>query len=234
MLEAEPDCLVDDGRAKEEPGHVARQLVPALRGVVERLRRRRSGKSCGPCASRRHSKAATRALNSVTLIWIHMASPVTRVSVPNTMLTAPAMKGTIGGRPSTMTLVISATMVVMIERPRPGGNAVNAVDQEHRDQRPDFAEDVDGLVGIERIMTSDPLHLDGRLFPFARPVYTWTGIRFYLKSFIRVLSRAQIPPGRRAAGRRRLRRRRWHAPATRISQQLQRECRRARCRPAWS
>ena len=37
VVEAEPHHFVDDRRAEEEQRHVARQLVPALLGVVERL-----------------------------------------------------------------------------------------------------------------------------------------------------------------------------------------------------
>src|SRR5262249_49688381 len=38
------------------------------------------------------------------------------------------------------------------QRPCPCGDPIDAVDQEHRDQRPDLSQDVDGLLGIERIM----------------------------------------------------------------------------------
>ena len=58
-----------------------------------------------------HSSKATRALNTVTLICTHMASPVISVSVPNVTLTAPAMNGMIGGRPSINSVAISETTV---------------------------------------------------------------------------------------------------------------------------
>ena len=45
------------------------------------------------------------------------------------------------------------------QRPRAGGNAVDAVHEEHRDQRPELAQDVDGLLGIERHNRFRPLML---------------------------------------------------------------------------
>jgi hypothetical protein len=50
-------------------------------------------------------------LNTVTLICTHMASPVTSVSVPNVTLTAPAMNGMMGGRPSTNRVETSESRV---------------------------------------------------------------------------------------------------------------------------
>ena len=42
--------------------------------------------------------------------------------------------------------------------PGSGGDSIDAVHQEHRDQRPDLSQDVDGLLGIERIMPLPPGH----------------------------------------------------------------------------
>ena len=66
------------------------------------------------CRSNQRSSAATSVLKIVTLTWTHMASPVTRVSVPNTILTAPAMNGMIGGRPSTHSVTASESSVEKI------------------------------------------------------------------------------------------------------------------------
>ena len=47
----------------------------------------------------------------MTLICTHMASPVISVSVPNVTLTAPAMNGMMGGRPSTSRVETSDSSV---------------------------------------------------------------------------------------------------------------------------
>ena len=78
--------------------------------------------------------------------------------MPNVMLTAPAMKGMIGGRPSTHSVTTSDKMRGEDQRPRAGGNTIDAVHEEHRDQRTDLAEDVDGLRGIERKMPPPPVY----------------------------------------------------------------------------
>ena len=110
----EPHRLVDDGRDQEEQRHVARELVPALVGVVEGLAEHEAEEVLARPAGRSTAAAATSVLNSVTLICTHIASPVMRVSVPKVMLTAPAMNGMIGGRPSTHSVTTSDRIVETI------------------------------------------------------------------------------------------------------------------------
>ena len=55
------------------------------------------------------------------------------------MLTVPAMNGMIGGRPSTSKVATSDEQRAKDQGPGAGGNAINAVHEEHREQRPDLA-----------------------------------------------------------------------------------------------
>ena len=87
--------------------------VPALLRVVEGIAEHEAEEVLArPQADPEQS--ATSVLNRVTLICTHMALPVMRVSVPKVMLTAPAMNGMIGGRPSTHNVTTSERMVEKI------------------------------------------------------------------------------------------------------------------------
>src|SRR5262249_26242399 len=68
------------------------------------------------------------------------------------------------------------------QSPSASGDPIDAVDQEHRDQRPDLSQDVDGLLGIERIMPFPPgecldCHASSdqaALFAMATPPFPWS------------------------------------------------------------